>query len=211
MARVRVRQHVNPLSSKYQHPLKVPNWNQIYSNLSFPFHLDIGCGRGRFLLQMAQLQPEINFLGVEIRESLVREANRLRDEYQLQNLHYIFTNINNSSEILFSSLPQNCLELIMIQFPDPWFKKKHFKRRVVQPNLVENIAKYLNQKGKVFLQSDVEEIAREMCDRFLENSHFEPLIEEIWLPENPLPVQTEREVATIKKGKLVYRTMLIRN
>lgn len=210
MARVRVRQHVNPLSSKYQQPFVAPNWGNFYKDLSLPFHLDIGCGRGRFLLKMAQLQPNINFLGVEIRESLVTEANELRDQYQLTNLHYIFTNINISSGVLLSSLPKNCLELVMIQFPDPWFKKKHLKRRVVQPELVENIAQYLVTKGKVFLQSDVKEVAFEMCDRFLENPHFQPLSEEIWLTENPLLIQTEREIATIKKGEPVYRTMFMK-
>lgn len=211
MARVRVRQHVNPLSSKYQQSLIPPDWSKIYSNLSLPLHLDIGCGRGRFLLKMAQLQPEINFLGVEIRDVLVNEANQLRDEYKLTNLHYIFTNINCTSEVLLSSLPKNCLELVMIQFPDPWFKTKHLKRRVVQPELVENIAKFLVKNGQVFLQSDVKEVAEEMCDRFLDNPNFEPLSKEIWLKENPLLVATEREIATFKKGKPVYRAMFVKN
>jgi tRNA (guanine-N7-)-methyltransferase len=208
LARVRIRQHVNPLSNKYQHIFTPPDWNKIYFNLSLPFHLDIGCGRGRFLLQMAQLQQSINFLGVEIREPLVREANQLRDEYKLKNLHYIFTNINNSSEILLSSLPKNSLELVTIQFPDPWFKKKHLKRRVVQPELVKSLAKYLVAGGKVFLQSDVREVAVEMGDRFLENRQFKALDGQICLEENPFPIPTEREIATINKGEPVYRTML---
>lgn len=202
-----MRQHVNPLSSKYQHPFIPPDWSQIYSNLSLPLHLDIGCGRGRFLLQMAQLQPKINFLGVEIREALVIEANQIRDEYNLKNLHYIFTNINNSSEVLLSSLPQNSLELVMIQFPDPWFKKKHLKRRVVQLELVESLAKYLVKDGKVFLQSDIQEVAEEMSKRFLSHSQFKPLSEKIWLTENPLLIPTEREIATFNKRQPVYRTI----
>ncbi len=210
MARVRVRQHVNPLSSKYQQPLTLPNWNQVYSNLSLPLHLDLGCARGKFLLEMASLQPQINFLGIEIRQPLVIEANRLKDEQNLTNLHYLFANVNNSLTEILNSLPVEKIELVMIQFPDPWFKKKHHKRRVLQPEIVEILANLLPNKAKVFLQSDIQEVAEEMCNLFLANHHFQPLEGEIWLRENPLPIMTEREIATINKGEPVYRTMLIK-
>lgn len=211
MTRVRVRQHVNPLSSKYQKPFTAPDWSKIYENLSLPLHLDLGCARGCFLLEMAQIQPEINFLGIEIRQSLVTEANQLQDQYQLTNLHYLFANINNSLETLLQSLPQKSLQLIMIQFPDPWFKKKHHKRRLIQPELVKIFAEYLQKDSQIFIQSDVKEVAEEICDRFLENPYFQPLSPEIWLEKNPLPVQTEREIATLNKGESVYRTMLIKS
>ena len=210
MARVRVRQHVNPLSSRYQQSISLPDWSQIYSNLSLPFHLDLGCGRGRFLLQMAQQYPQRNYLGLEIREALVTEANEIRDTYQLTNLHYLFGNINNSLENLLASLPPDSLELITIQFPDPWFKKKHQKRRVVQPEIVEILAEFLTAKGLIFLQSDIQEVAQEMFDRFVEKGLFKPLQNEIWLTENPLEVMTEREIATINKQEPIYRTILIR-
>ena len=71
MGRVRVRQHVNPLSQKYSSVIEAPDWAKIYRNPQQPLHLDIGCARGKFLLQIAQIQPDINFLGVEIREALV--------------------------------------------------------------------------------------------------------------------------------------------
>lgn len=210
MARVRVRQHVNPLSSKYQQSLTLPDWNQVYSNLSLPFHLDLGCARGKFLLEMASLQPNINFLGIEIRQPLVIEANRLKDEQNLTNLHYLFANVNNSLTEILNSLPVEKIELVMIQFPDPWFKKKHHKRRVVQPEIVEILADLLPNKAQVFLQSDIQEVAEEMCELFLANSHFHPLKSEIWLRDNPLPIMTEREIATINKGEPVYRRMLVK-
>ncbi|AFZ47396.1 tRNA (guanine-N(7)-)-methyltransferase [Cyanobacterium stanieri PCC 7202] len=211
MARVRVRQHVNPLSSKYQQSLSLPDWSQIYSNLSLPLHLDIGCARGRFLLEMAPQHPDINFLGIEIREPLVIEANQLRDEENLTNLHYLFANINNSLEDILNSLPADKIDLVMVQFPDPWFKKKHHKRRVIQSETVEVLAKFLKSGTRIFLQSDIKEVAEEMCDRFLDNPHFNPLKPEIWLTENPIGVMTEREIATLNKGEPVYRTMLVRD
>lgn len=209
MARVRVRQHVNPLSNKYQQSILIPDWSQVYSNLSVPFHLDLGCARGRFLLQMAKKNPHRNHLGIEIREILVTEANEIKDEFNLTNLYYLYGNINHFLTELLTSLPPQSLELVTIQFPDPWFKKKHQKRRVVQPEIVEILAQFLSKKGQIFLQSDIQEVAKEMCDYFLKNPQFQPLKPEIWLTENPLEVMTEREIATLNKGEKVYRTLLI--
>lgn len=210
LARVRVRQHVNPLSSVYQTPVQPPQWTEVYQDMTQPLHLDIGCAWGRFLLQMAQVEPEWNFLGVEIREPLVESAIAQRDEQQLSNLHFLFCNINNSLQPLLDSLPQGILHRISIQFPDPWFKKRHQKRRVVQPEFVEQIAHYLVPGGVVFLQSDVEEVAIEMRDRFQESPHFKQQHPDIWLPENPLPVPTERELSTLEKNEPVYRTIFLR-
>ncbi len=207
---MRVRQHVNPLSSRYQKSVSLPHWDQIYSNISVPLHLDLGCARGRFLLQMAQAQPEYNYLGVEIREALVVEANQIKTENNLDNLHYLFANINHSLTPLLTSLPSNKLKFVSIQFPDPWFKKKHHKRRVIQPEIVNILYQFLTDDGQIFLQSDVQEIAEQMCQLFLAHPHFQPLTSQIWLPENPLPIMTEREIATIKKGEPVYRTIIIK-
>ena len=77
MARVRVHQHVNPLLPHYRQTPEPIDPASIFADPSLPLHLDIGCARGRFILKMAESEPGWNFLGVEIREPLVEEANRL--------------------------------------------------------------------------------------------------------------------------------------
>lgn len=208
MPKIRIRQHVNPLSRKFQQPVTVPDWQQIYAQSDRPWHLDIGCARGGFLLEMAQLKADTNFLGIEIRQPLVIDANQKRDRLGLTNLHYLFGNINSSAEILLESLPTNALQTITIQFPDPWFKKKHNKRRVVQPELVNTLVDYLAVGGKVFLQSDIEAVAREMRDRFAAESRLVPTHPETWLATNPLPVPTERELYVLADNLPVYRVLL---
>lgn len=205
---VRVRQHVNPLAQKFQQVAQAPNWEKVYACLNQPLHLDIGCARGRFVLQMAQVETDWNFLGLEIRQPLVDEANRIRDDLGLTNLHYVFCNANNSLTPVLSNIPPGVLQRVTIQFPDPWFKNRHAKRRMVQPKLVTELADLLAPDGIVFLQSDLEFVAREMCDRFAENSHFCRIgMDDEWLAENPLSVPTEREIATQNKGEPVYRAM----
>ena len=207
MPKSRIRQHVNPLSRKFQQPLQIPDWNQIYLHSDRPIHLDIGCARGKFLLQMAQLNPDVNFLGIEIRESLVIAANQTRDELELTNLHYLFGNINSSASILLQSLPPNTLNYITIQFPDPWFKKKHHKRRVTQPELVKTLVEYLTPGGKIFLQSDIEVVAIEMRDRFAAHPLLIQQHSTTWLDINPLPVPTERELYVLEDNLPVYRVL----
>ena len=206
MNRVRVRQHVNPLGIRYQTPIDPIDWENINVDVNQPLLLDIGCARGQFLIDMAQLEPKCNFLGLEIREPLVEAVNKVRSELGLTNLHYIFCNANNSLKPLLSSLPKGILQQVTIQFPDPWFKNRHAKRRVAQPELVSELADYLAPGGTVFLQSDVKFVALEMCDRFSENSAFHRKNQD-WLAENPLPVATERELFTLDKGEPVYRAV----
>ena len=210
MPKVRVRQHVNPLSNKYQTPLSPPNWTDIYAQPTQPLHLDIGCARGEFVLSMAQLQPHWNFLGVEIRQPLVEQANAKVAQLGLSNLHYLFGNINNSLMPLLDSFALGILQRVTIQFPDPWFKKRQAKRRVVQPELVETLATYLTGGGVVFLQSDVEEVAVEMCDRFSSHPAFQRQGNDTWLSTNPLPIATERELYTLSHGEPVYRALFVR-
>ncbi|MBD2414998.1 tRNA (guanosine(46)-N7)-methyltransferase TrmB [Nostoc calcicola FACHB-389] len=213
MAAVRVRQHVNPLAQKYQTPVSPLDWEKVYAKPNQSLHLDIGCAKGQFLLNMAKIEPNWNFLGLEIREPLVVEANKLRSKLGLINLHYLFCNVNNSLESLLSSLPPGSLQRVTIQFPDPWFKTRHAKRRVVQPELVAELANYLAVGGVVFLQSDMEFVAVEMRDRFAAHPAYEKIGTGEWLPENPLPVPTEREIYTQNKGEPVYRALFekIRN
>lgn len=209
MAAVRVRQHVNPLSSKYQTTVAAPDWASVYAQPEQSLHIDIGCAKGQFVWRMAELQPDWNFLGLEIRAPLVDYALEQRDKAGIENLHFLFCNANTSLEDLLKSLPEGVLQQVSIQFPDPWFKKRHQKRRVVQPELVQSLAAHLPAGGRVVLQSDIEEVAQEMCDRFSENSQFQRTDFD-WLPDSPFPAQTDREELTLGKGLPVFRAIFVR-
>lgn len=210
MAVVRVRQHVNPLSQKYQAPVAIPDWSQVYANPQRPLHIDIGCGKGIFLLQMAQLQPDWNFLGLEIRRPVVDQAQKRQQELGLNNLHLMFCNANISlAQLLASWGEYNPLQQVSIQFPDPWFKKRHQKRRVLQPELVSTLAQFLPTGGRIVIQSDVEAVAIDMVDHLTENPHFTRQSPP-WLPQSPFLAQTDRERVTLEKGQPVYRSIFQR-
>lgn len=213
MKKPRVRQHVNPLSKQHLRSISLPNWSDVYLNPKQPLHLDLGCARGRFILQMATLHPEINFLGVEIRDILVKEAIQARDKLELKNLHYLSGNINYANSELLFSLPEKVLHWITVQFPDPWFKHKHIKRKMLQPDLVDNLVKYLQDEGTFFIQSDIEEVALEMtqllkANKLLQLKSFDN--DSKWLESSPFAIATEREIGLLNKGQPVYRALFMK-
>src|SRR5215213_4848862 len=206
MPRVRVHQHVNPLAPFYRFEPPPIELSGIFADAALPLFLDIGCARGRFILKMAELEKEQNFLGVEIREPLVAEGNRLAREANLKNLHYEFCNAMMALECLLEKIPEGVLQTVTIQFPDPWFKKKHAKRRMVNPELVETVVRHLATGGKIFVQTDIEFLAGEMFDLFRSREN----LREISITENPFPVKTEREKSVEEKDLPVFRTMFVK-
>ena len=206
MARVRVHQHVNPLSPYYRQSPEPVDLAGVFAEPILPIHLDIGCARGRFLLRMAEAQPEWNFLGVEIREPLVTEANRLASEEHLTNLHYAFCNAMLWLDHLLSNIPSGRIQMVTIQFPDPWFKKRHAKRRMVNAELADTVIKMLSGDGRVFVQTDIEFLADEMFELF----RMDEKLTEIEATENPFPAMTEREKAVEDKDLPVYRAMFVK-
>ncbi len=206
MPRVRVHQHVNPWSPHYRQEPQPIDPGRIFARPDAPLHLDIGCARGRFLLRMAQAQPAWNYLGVEIREPLVIEANEIASECELKNLRYEFCNAMVWLDRLLADLPTGLLRAVTIQFPDPWFKRKHAKRRMVNPELVETVVNRLAVGGRIFVQTDIRYLADEMFALFRAPS----VLSEIRVTENPFSVKTEREAAVEAKGLMVYRALFER-
>ena len=206
MPRVRVHQHVNPLAPYYRFTPQPIEINKVYLDPALPILLDIGCARGRFLLQMAELDKSQNLLGIEIREPLVIEANRLAQEQNLTNLHYEFCNAMIALDRLLEKLPADRLLNVTIQFPDPWFKKKHAKRRMVNRELVETVVKHLAPNGKIFIQTDIEFLAKEMFELFGDNND----LNEREIDIDPFPVKTEREKAVEEKNLPIYRRLFVK-
>lgn len=208
-----MRQHVNPLSQFFQLPLRLPPPDQLFRNPSLPIHLDIGCARGGCILGLAEQTPNWNHLGVEIRRALVLTADREALASERGNVRVLFCNANISLEAWMQDLPFDHLQRVSIQFPDPWFKRRHRKRRVLQPALLLAIAQALQPERELFLQSDVLAVIQpmailtELCGCFERPEHDgRP-----WRASNPLAVPTERERHTVDQQLPVYRVLYRRN
>lgn len=223
---VRCRQHVNPLARWWSERVTLAeDWYDVaFADTELPLTVDVGVAKGRLLLKMAAMFPTRNFLGLEIREPLVGQANRCAEEAGLSNLFYLACNANVSLGDVLRGVRVGRLESVYVQFCDPWFKKRHAKRRMVKPALVSDIYEALvfskerdegedrERERMVFMQSDVLEVAKEMRTFFDAQEGLHRLTsadtsEDGWLLENPIGVPTEREISVLAKKGSVYRAM----
>ena len=208
-----MRQHVNPLSRFFQLPLQLPDPEALFRKPDQPIHLDIGCARGRCILGLAELNQDWNHLGVEIRRPLAISADRDAIASGQGNVRVLFCNANISLEDWMKGLPGDQLRRISIQFPDPWFKRRHRKRRVLQPALLLAIADALQPGRTLFLQSDVKEVIEPMVELTELSGCFDRPVEDArpWRTTNPLPVPTEREQYVQAQQLPVFRVLYRRN
>ena len=207
-----MRQHVNPLSRFFQLPLELPGPEALFDDPNRPIHLDIGSARGQFLLALADVQPEWNHLGVEIRRPLVAAAQRDRDARELQNLHFLFCNANVSVQGWMEALPPDRLQRVSIQVPDPWFNKRHQKRRVLQPALLLAIAAALRPGRELFIQSDVLDVIEPMVALTELSGCFERPEADPGLARSQSLASANRTGALrARPGASVYRVLYQRN
>ena len=167
----RSRTHMNPLSIGIIKPLPPPaSWG--FADATKPLIVDVGCAAGRFSLLMASQSElalpdlvDVNHLGLEIKPKLVERANTWAQAKQLAGrVQYLQASANASLAGLCKGYP-GPVRCVCVQFPDPHFKRKHHKRRVVDAAFLGVVVDVLEDNGYLFVQSDVEEAAAQMRDR----------------------------------------------
>ena len=208
-----MRQHVNPLSQFFQLPLSLPSNSILFRDSHNPIHIDIGSAKGEFLIELALKYPNWNFVGLEIREPLVTLSERKRKKLELSNLKFLFCNVNISLDEWLSDLDYGQLKRVSIQFPDPWFKRKHFKRRVLKTSLINSIARYISKDGELFIQSDIFKLIESMKSVIDNNKYFDR--KDVGgfslITKNPYEATTDRELFTLKRNLPIFRAIYIRN
>ncbi|MBK1852880.1 MULTISPECIES: tRNA (guanosine(46)-N7)-methyltransferase TrmB [unclassified Marinobacter] len=124
-------------------------------------NLEIGFGMGRSLAEMAEAAPEQDFIGVEVHLPGVGALLKDIEERGLENVRVYNIDAN---DVIDLCLPDACLDQVMVFFPDPWHKKKHHKRRLVQPEFVQRIRHKLRVGGILHLATDWENYAEHMME-----------------------------------------------
>ena len=141
-------------------------------NRSAPITLEIGFGNGDSLAEMAKAAPERDFIGIEVHRPGVGRLLHLINEYQLSNLRVIH---DDAVEVLKQRIPHHSLDRVQLFFPDPWHKKKHNKRRIVQNEFVALIHSLLKTGGIFHLATDWEAYAEHMRDVMEASENFNSL------------------------------------
>ena len=170
-----MRQHVNPLSKHFDEIEKIPSFNQMFDNPKFNLHLDIGCAAGEFLFDLAIVNPKWNYLGIEIRERLVKTARLKVHDKGIKNLYFVFGNANNIFNDSNNKFIINNLKSISFNFPDPWFKKRHNKRRVIQKDFINMLASSMQKGSLIFIKTDVKDLFEYMDCTISSNFNFKSI------------------------------------
>lgn len=197
----RIRHHVNPLSLRLQGIYKDPLPVEAETDVE----IELGCADARFLFERAQIHPNHQLIGLEIRKPLVDEVNLLAAERGHAKLRAYFCNINTD---LVDLVPDGSIRRIFINFPDPWFKKRHSKRRLITSELCDTLARKLRSDGELFFQSDVFDLALDAMMVFESSFKISNAVEEwTFLRHNPYQAKSLREVRCEELGKDIWRML----
>lgn len=197
---VRIRQHVNPTQLHFTRfrGERPPLDGRLVE-------LEIGCADAQFLFERAAADPSRLYVGVEIREDLTLLVNKRARRDGLP-VHAVFCQAQLHIKEVF---PAGSVERVYVNFPDPWFKRRHHERRMVDDVLAEQIAHALRPGGELFVQSDVWDIALDAMSTFDSDERFVNQSGEwsFWKQGNPYGVRSWREQNAEETGLSIWRIM----
>jgi tRNA (guanine-N7-)-methyltransferase len=197
----RFRQHVNPLKASF--------YERSTETLVLPagrdVEVELGCADAQFLFQRAALRPEGFYVGLEIREDLATEVNARARRLGVP-VRVLFSHANLDYSTLF---PAASVARVFVNFPDPWFKRRHRKRRVVDSAIAAAIATSLRPGGELFFQSDVWSLALDALAVLEDDTDLENQAGpwSFWKAKNPYGVRSRREMGCEEAGEPIWRLL----
>ena len=169
-----------------------------------PLELEIGFGTGRFLLDRAQTNPHVHIVGIETRRKLV---SKVADKAARRDLDNAAVFYGDALKMLPRMFPDRCLERVFVNFPDPWWKKRHAKRLLLVPKFVAEVERLLERGGDLFVQTDVDFRAGQYVDLLSLSKRLVPVGENGYLSENPFDARSPREIRCEEAGLAIYRIL----
>jgi tRNA (guanine-N7-)-methyltransferase len=198
--KVRIRQHVNPHQvhfATFRGERPVLDGREL--------ELEIGCADAQFLFERAAQEPSRLYVGLEIREDLVKLVNKRARSLGVP-VHAVFCQAQlHMTEIM----PAGSVDRVYVNFPDPWFKRRHHGRRMVDAALASGIATVARSGADVFVQSDVWDIALDAMATFERDDRFDNRAGEwtFWRAGNPYGVKSWREQNAEATGLPIWRIL----
>lgn len=152
-------------------------WEQLYPDIKIqyilgeeifgnnnPLNLEIGIGNGEFIANMAAIKPEENFLGVEVFKKIFKLAEKRANKVEHGNIKII----QFDAALILRLMKDNSLSNVYVNFPDPWPKKKHKRRRLLKPDFMQLIVSKLKKGGLMQIATDHDDYAEEINENIKE-------------------------------------------
>ncbi len=140
-------------------------WNVDFDNNN-PIHLELGCGRGKFITEKAALSNDKNFIGIDLKDEVLIYALRKVQIDELLNVRIVPLNISFIDGIF----AENEVERIFINFCNPWPKERHKKRRLTHSGFLGKYKNFLVPSGEIWFKTDNKELFAESLEYFIESS-----------------------------------------
>ena len=125
------------------------SWNQVFEKEA-PFHIEVGMGKGRFMMELAQLNPDINYIGIEMYSSVLLRAVQKMEENPTPNLRFIRMDAREIEDVFAPGE----VDKIYLNFSDPWPKDRHAKRRLPSRQFLARFDKILKKEGNLEFKTD---------------------------------------------------------
>lgn len=165
---MRVRTHTNPFS--YRQRFEKQNWHEVFENFRGLLDYEIGCGRGVFVMNYAQANPDRGIVAIDIRKTIVELLEEKVKESNVENVLPVWGNGQICLEDMFTD---ESLDRIFIFHPDPWAKDRHSNRRVLNNLLLDTAVKKLKPDGVMYISTDVQVLWEEMTEIIKTHGAFE--------------------------------------
>lgn len=177
------------------------NWQSVYDQEK-PLHIEIGTGKGQFIMGMAQAYPDINFIGIELQASILVEALDKCLENPLENVRFIHFNAQDLTDIF----AEGDVDVIYLNFSDPWPKKRHEKRRLTSRSFLDGYKHILTDHGHIELKTDNQGLFEYSLESFSVNAfHLKHISLDLHNSGDLTLVKTEYEEKFSSKGHRIYR------
>lgn len=173
---------------------------EVFGNKN-PIHIEIGMGKGNFIIENAKRYPNINFIGIEKYDSVMIRANQKLEDIDLPNLRLIRYDANKIEELF-----HNEIDTIYLNFSDPWPKARHARRRLTSEEFLKHYDLVFKDKMRIIQKTDNRNLFEYSLKSFVEHGYK---IEDISLnlhQDNDLTnIETEYEQKFISRGCIIYR------
>lgn len=170
--------------------------------------LEVGSGKGLFMQTAASDHVDRNFVGIEIAGRYARFAAAKLARRGLSNAKMLH---GDGLRLIQDHVPDQCLSAVHVYFPDPWWKKRHFKRRIMNDAFLKHVQRMLGPNGELHFWTDVQEYFDSALEQIAESTSLagpQPVNEKP--AEHDLDYRTHFERRTRKHGEAVYRSLFVK-
>lgn len=174
-------------------------YHQLFHSMDTFHVLELGCGWGEFALDWLKQYPEHEYIAFEIKSDRIKKILKKIDKNNIKNLKIIPVNFQ---WFFLEILPENSFDLIIINFPDPWPKRRHWKHRLIQKSFLESAFLLLRHHGHIYIATDYGPYARKIISLFRKSKLF--------LPSIPWPNYLRKRLPIFPESKFERITSQVR-